>query len=345
MARYALIVFVAFFSLSACSTYDPLSDEPDLRKVIGNRLDVDMDAAVKVTFLGNTTLVVRDNNTTLLVDGFLSRPGRIQTLFRRVGPSEAIFMKALGDVGVNKVDAVLVGHAHHDHALDATAIADRFPTAQAYGSASFANLYEGSTKREGTAAIEIPPEGRDDIKIGAFKVDFKPSTHVAPKSFVQRLIDGEIKEPLKLPAHFTRLNCGAVFALHIKHAEGNIVVTTTAGAKKDALKGLTPTGQRPPVFFLGIGYLDKVPKDQAHYWEHTVTAVQPEVIVPVHWDDFTRPLKDGLKVPPRLFFGDTRATIKFVKDNAAGRKVRIMDLGETLYLQNRKIYVPEVAAR
>ena len=47
---------------------------------------------MQVTFLGNTTLVIKDKQTTLLVDGFLSRPGPglLRCAIGTVGPSKKI---------------------------------------------------------------------------------------------------------------------------------------------------------------------------------------------------------------------------------------------------------------
>jgi L-ascorbate metabolism protein UlaG (beta-lactamase superfamily) len=330
----ALIVVVA---LPGCETCDPLKNAK-LREAVGR--PVDQRSALRVTFLGNTTLVVRDAATTLVVDGFLSRPGRFRTLLGGVGPSEKIIIDELSAVGVQTVDAVVVGHAHHDHALDATAISDIF-TAKAIGSASFGNLYKGSHRPENkNTFVPIPPEGGIE-PVGEFKVRFIPSAHVAPESFIQRIVAGEIKKPLARPAHFSRLKCGDIFALHISHPHGDIVVTTTAGALPKRLKGLTPEGQPPPVLFLAVGYLSKEPPARRdEYWQNTVEEVLPDVIVPVHWDDLTKKLSDGLQVPP-LIMGNTAVAMHFVKDRAGDRKVRIMDKRETLYIHKRKVYIPD----
>jgi hypothetical protein len=70
-----------------------------------------------------------------------------------------------------------------------------------------------------------------------------------------------------------------------------------------------------------------------------VEAVEPDVVVPVHWDDFTKKLSEGLEVPPRIM-GNTTVAMQFVKDKANHRKVRIMDHREALYLRDGTVYVP-----
>ena len=213
MRGMLLTLIVLAFSLPACSTYDPFKD-CDLRKQIGRPFAGK--SALKVTFLGNTTLAIDDGQTTLLVDGFLSRPGKIQTLLSPVGPAPEIIIRELSAAGIHRVDAVLVGHAHHDHALDSTAIADLFG-AKAIGSSSYAKVYQGSHIHGSNSTLVTIPSKGGCATIGQFTVKFKPSAHVAPCSFAQKLVEGEIKNPLKLPAYFTQFKCGDVFALHISH--------------------------------------------------------------------------------------------------------------------------------
>jgi hypothetical protein len=341
-----VLSLIPVIALSACTSYNPLtSDNANLRRPIGkfvNEAD-----ATKVTFFGTTTLLIQDGNKTLLVDGFFSRPNLIQTALLPVGPSRTILKKELYDV-VPHVDAVLVGHAHHDHALDATAIADKYK-AKAFGSASFAQIFKGSHDETSTSTCRVVPSEKGDYRVDfgpdTFKVDFIPSTHVAPDSLVQKLIEGEIKRPLNLPAYWTRLNCGTVFTFrirHPKHPNGDIVVTTTVGKVGSEVAN----GSRPAVFFLAVGYFSKADTDrikdyqeQNDYWNDTVVATKPKVIVPTHWDDFTRKLSQGLKAPP-LVFGDTKWAMEYVKCRAGSTPVRILNQRESVYIRNGAVYIP-----
>ena len=333
--KFRPILLLALLGLGACSTYDPLTEEPLLRKRIGE--PVNPDSAVQVTFLGNTTLVIRDKQTTLLVDGFLSRPGPglLRCAIGTMGPSKEIIKKELAAAGVARVDAVLVGHAHHDHALDATAIADLY-NAEAIGSNSFAKIYDGSHDRSLERKLTpIPPCG-GSREFGGFAVHFIPSLHGARCSLIQRLLGGEITQPLHLPAHISRLKCGDVFALRITHKQGEIVVTTTAGARAGTLQGRKPAD----VLFLSIGYLSSEGSGaQDFYWKQTVEATQPDVIVPVHWDDFTIKLSEGLK-PATGLLGNSEAAMNVVKSRAGQRDVRVLNLRESVWISDGKVYIP-----
>ena len=332
--KLQLLPLLLALGFSACSTYHPLRDDA-LRHPIGHAPA--SKSAVTVTFLGNTTLHIRDGETSLLVDGFLSRPGLLKTFLWQIGPDSKVIHEELDRAGIGKVDAVLVGHAHHDHALDATMIADCHG-AHVVGSESFAQIYRGSHEPGSPGKLSVVPKDGDIYTFGRFTVTFAPSDHVSSlpglKGIPQRAVEGCIKTPLKMPAYFSEFKCGEVFALHIAHPEGEIVVTTTAGAKPGQLRG-----KHADVLFLGVGLLSKEsPRKQETYWRETVGATHPDVIVPVHWDNFTRKLSSGLK--PSALAEDPRAPMTLVKQNAGTREVRVLDRGETVTIHHGHVFIP-----
>ena len=250
--KYAPLVVVSVLAFGSCTSYNPLADLT-LRRPVGNGSPPE--SGVKVMFLGNSTLHLDDGETSLLVDGFLSRPGVLKTLFGKVEPDPNVIRTELAKARITRLDAVLVGHAHHDHALDATPIAETFG-AEAVGSESFANIYRGSRRPGTTREPSVIPSQGGTRSFGRFRVTFAPSEHVHSHSFVQRAVEGHITEPLALPAHYSHFKCGDVFALHIAHPDGAIVVTTTAGAKIDQFRG-----KRADVIFLAVGLLSKETTD------------------------------------------------------------------------------------
>ena len=51
---------------------------------------------------------------------------------------------------------------------------------------------------------------------------------------------------------------------------------------------------------MGIGVLGKQESTFRNtYYEQTVSKVQPKLVIPIHWDDFTKPLTDTLEVMPK----------------------------------------------
>lgn len=316
--------------LPSCILYSPLKDEPKLYQGAFRASD---NTGIKVTFFGNTTILISDNKTHLLVDGFFSRPGALKTLFGKIASDPRIIeeqARGLEKQGIRKLDAVLVGHAHHDHALDAPFIARRMGDAFVMGTESYAMVHKGANAAD-SRLISVTGS-RSARHFGDFTVTFVQSDHVGSHFHTQRLVEGSINEPLRTPARFWKFKCGEVYAIHIRHqCHGSLIVTTTAGAKEGQFQGL-----QAEVAMLGVGFLEKEPTcRQNRYWEETVKAVGAQTVIPTHWDDFAKRLSPGLKPRSRLI-EDTRASIDVIKKHASceGRRVMLMGLGDSFLLRH-----------
>ena len=77
---------------------------------------------LKVTFLGVSTVLLDDGETALMTDGFFSRPDFFR-LVLGVSPNESRINKALAAGKITSLDALLVAHSHHDHAMDVGVVA------------------------------------------------------------------------------------------------------------------------------------------------------------------------------------------------------------------------------
>ncbi|MEQ1862672.1 MAG: MBL fold metallo-hydrolase [Chthoniobacteraceae bacterium] len=312
-------------TLCSCSTYHPLKDDA----LYPTPLHATSGRGVTVTFLGNTTILISDGTTRLLVDGFFSRPGAFKTLFGRIGPDEKIIGKQLCLAGITKLDALLIGHSHHDHALDAPEVTRR-THAVAMGSTSYRFIHEGAGLDD-RSLIVVPSTGAQR-RFGKFTVTFRPSKHVSSHWRSQEKVEGSIDSAVRPPTRYSDYNHGDVFALHIAHPDGTLAITTTAGAKKGQFKGL-----KADVVLLGVGLLAKEPAaTQDDYWRESVSALRPHTVIPVHWDAFTRKLDAGLAPPPFTIIDDVNGAMTIVKNKGKteGRTVRVMDLRDSFRLRN-----------
>lgn len=315
--------------VSCASPYHPLKD-PDFRPSLETR-----GPGVKVTFLGNTNLLITDGETSLLVDGFFTRPPALQTLLGRIQPDREIIARELMRAGIQKLDGILVGHAHFDHALDTPEVARQTGNPHVMGSASYAMVHEGQGGLMDCRHLTVVTKDRHCRVFGDFTVTFDASDHVGAHSVFQRVIEGEIKKPVRVPAHYSRFKCGKVYAIHIRHkTHGAIAVTTTAGASQQQWVDMNAT-----VVFLGVGLLSKEPcvRRQA-YWERTVERLGARWVVPVHWDHFALPLSEGLQPAPRVA-DNVQATFDWVKHQARSprRAVKVMGHGESLRLEHGQV--------
>ena len=94
-------------------------------------------------FMGVSTILLRDGETDILVDGFFSRPGLRTVLLRRLRPNPTRIHHALHRAEAGTFTAILVAHAHYDHAMDSAVIAGLSSDTQLIGSRSVANIARG----------------------------------------------------------------------------------------------------------------------------------------------------------------------------------------------------------
>ena len=83
-------------------------------------------AGVRFTWTGVAGILLEAEGVRIAFDPFASRPGVLSTLFRRTRPDAAAVARAFP-----RLDAVCVGHAHHDHAMDVGLVAEASPRAVA----------------------------------------------------------------------------------------------------------------------------------------------------------------------------------------------------------------------
>ncbi len=248
------------------------------------------------TFIGNTTVLISDGETQLLIDGFVSRPPS----FKDLKPDTALIRSTLDKAGATSVDAVLVGHAHHDHALDAPAIA-KDHHALLIGSESVANIGRGQKVPEDLIVIMEGP--RHSVKVGEFAITFAKTEHGAYPlhlRWIHLLLCGKIRKPLEVPANFHAFKTGTPYLIHLEHPSGNVLVQTSAGLEPEAVKGL-----QADTAIVGMGFLgSRNAGFRKRYLKTHIQDVGAKLAVPVHWDNFREPLPENEGDPLPYFKGD-----------------------------------------
>ena len=242
---------------------------------------------VAVRFLGVTSLIIDDGTTTLVVDGFVSRPPLWRTIVGRIAPDPDVVAWALDRVGLVRADAVFTVHSHYDHAMDAPLVAAR-TGALLVGSSSTANIARGLRLPERQIRVVVPGE---PMRFGAFEVVLLESQH-----FPHGMAMGEVAEPLVPPARATAWREGGSYSILVRHELGTLLVQGSAGWKDGAL-----AGRQADVALLGVAGLGT--RDASYtdrYLQEVVDAVGAALVIPIHWDDFTRPLREPLVAMPRL---------------------------------------------
>lgn len=252
--------------------------------------------ALRATWLGVSALLLDDGANAVMIDPFFTRPPGLlsMALNRSIEPDAQEIQRWLTRLKVKKLDAVLVSHSHFDHAMDAGVVA-RLTGARLVGSKSTLNIGRGA----GLDESRLVEASKEALSFGDFRVTFVESAHAGATGGKPL---GEITKPLTPPAHYLDYKLGGTYSILVAHPQGRILHHGSAGFVRGALDG-----HRADVVFLGVALIDELEP----YLRETVDTVGASRVVPVHWDDFTKPLHDGLVPIPFAvdlhdFFADMR---------------------------------------
>lgn len=250
---------------------------------------------VQVTFLGVSTLLIEDGETQLLMDGFVSRPGIFKAAFGKIKTDTALVKKVIATLHMRQVQAVFTAHSHYDHAMDAPYMA-KYTGAGLYGSASTLNIGKGA----GLLPNQLHPyQPGTELHFGKFTVVVLNSKHTPPIKVMGKSNDDlgiEIKQPLQQPAKLEAYSEGGAYDVLIKHHGKSMLIKASTNFIPHAFDTL-----HTDVLFLGIASLSKQGEAfrDSFYYE-TITALKPAVVIPIHWDNFFKPLSNHLPALPKL---------------------------------------------
>jgi L-ascorbate metabolism protein UlaG (beta-lactamase superfamily) len=236
----------------------------------------------RISWLGTAGFIIESRETTLLVDPFLTRPG-LRRIARRLVPDDLAIARHIP----RKVDAILCGHSHYDHAADAPRIA-RLTKAKLVGSESTCawGRAEGLPEDQ---LVRIPARG-GSTRFGDVEVRFVASRH-------GRIVLGRVPFPgivtgsPKTPARVWHYKMGGAFGILIR-APG---VTIYHNGSADLIDAELD-GERADVLLAGLAGR----KGTANYVGRLIGALAPQLVVPTHHDAFFRPLEHGLHLLPGI---------------------------------------------
>lgn len=252
---------------------------------------------LRATFVGVSTILLSAGQDAVLIDGFFTRPSYLPIFLGKIAPDDKVVTECLTRLGVLDKDkdtesttgpetltlhAVLVAHTHFDHALDAPLVC-KLAGARLVGSESLHNLGRGQGVPEDQMVL-----ARDGavLDYGALRVRVLEGIHspgdVAP---------GEIEGPLAMPAPFKALRTGKCYSFLVEHRGRRVFVHPSANYVKGKLDGLGQVDW----LFLGVGVLGKQSDEfREEYWKEVVEVLSPKQVVPIHWDNFWKPLSSPL---------------------------------------------------
>jgi L-ascorbate metabolism protein UlaG (beta-lactamase superfamily) len=251
--------------------------------MIFSRLDTSKEHGVRITWMGTAGLYVTDGETGFFIDPFVSRYSLMKVLCGfSLPPKTDIIEDWINRTGGHQAEAVIVTHSHYDHAMDAPFFARKTGALLAgSGSTAWIGLGAGLPEKQ----IKVVRPG-DRLNLGKFEIVFIESRH--SKVLLGRVPwPGEIIEPLTPPAAASTYRLGQVFSLFVTHPNGSFVHLGSAGYREGMFKGLTAH-----TIFLCIAGRE----DTRELLRCTALALKAKQIIPIHFDDFFRPVDEQMSI-------------------------------------------------
>lgn len=248
---------------------------------------------VRFTFLGTAGFVVAGPSRTFVLDPNITRPGIWQTLFGRLAPREDLVQRFLPEA-----NEVLVGHSHHDHALDAPAVC-RHTGARLLGSHATGHIAR-AYGLDMAQFVEVAP--RVPVPCGEARATAYMSRH--GKALLGRVpLPGDITAPPPWPPRVFHLRHGPVYHWHLELDGLRILHVDSADFIDEEL------AEADVLLLCAVGR-----QYRQDYTRRLVERVRPRVVLPCHWDDFTLPLE----APPRQLPGvDVEGFVEEIRASGA----------------------------
>jgi L-ascorbate metabolism protein UlaG (beta-lactamase superfamily) len=234
---------------------------------------VELPAGLRIRWLGTAGFALTYEDTTILIDPFVTRLPLLDGLRRRPLLGDIALVERL----VPRADAVLVGHTHFDHAVDVPLVAAR-DGCDVYGSSSLRHLMalHGLADR----AVEVEPHQRHEI--GPFTVAFTPSVHSKLLLGLAVPSDGELTcdglDHLGAGAY----RCGQVWGITIEVAGITLYHLGSANLLDDEIRARD-------VDVLLCGIAGRI--YTRDFTKRVVSRLRPKLVLAHHHDDFFRPVQ------------------------------------------------------
>ncbi len=289
-------------------------------------LEATAEDVIQVQYLGVAGYVFRRGRQALLTAPHYTNPGLLRVIFGRIAPDTVLIRSLHPPLPGVEVGAILIGHAHYDHLLDISTIANEYhPQATLYGSESARRILMAADTSLVVRMKVLGPELARDGQPGAWvyladsSIRFMAIESGHGPHFLRiHLMQGEVKPGLtRVPRSAWNWKEGqtAAFIIDFLAPDGDIdfrihyqdaATRFPLGAPPDFGPGDT---HRIDLAILSVGAWARVRNYPAALLEHS----RPRHVILGHWENFFRsPLK-----PPRQIFTTTQLwlLVPYIEDH------------------------------
>ena len=246
---------------------------------------------MKITFFGTTTLLFDDGRDQVFFDAHMTRP----SLFKYICGSDVTDARLMEEMlalhHIDRLRALFISHTHHDHVMDAPFIANK-TGATLYGSISALNVARGGDVPE-AQLVQFQPN--EIYHVGGFVIKVIPSIHSKP-TILNNDLGQTIDTPLRQPARLRSYKEGGSYDFYVEAGGKRFMIRPSFNYIEGQMDGY-----KADVLFLGVAGLQKASHAmETAFYRETVEKVDPNLVIPIHWDNFFSPLTEPVVGMPKL---------------------------------------------
>jgi L-ascorbate metabolism protein UlaG (beta-lactamase superfamily) len=230
-----------------------------------------------VRWLGTAGFEIRSARAAILIDPYYSRLP-ILRLLGKIRPDLAAIERE-----IHPAQAVFVSHGHFDHLLDAPEVARKL-------GCPLYTSYQGEKLAEAEglpAQLRKPIVDGSLVQVGDIGVEAVQSQH--SDMITQRLAGGEMTDHPTFPMGFMDYKNGPTYGFLIRWRGRTIYHNGTAQIVEAGIRN-----RHADVVLMCVSGWTATP----HLWERVGAALTPTVLVPMHDDDFFKPISEGFHENP-----------------------------------------------
>jgi L-ascorbate metabolism protein UlaG (beta-lactamase superfamily) len=268
-----------------------------------------MDEPITLRWLGVAGIELCVHGQVVLIDPFVSRPPLRRMWLGRVTPDRALIAAT-----IPRCDTLLVTHAHWDHIMDVPDVAARTGAA-VYGSPNTCRLLSILGVPEERLHVlagddRLSPDGVD------VEVDVLPADH--GRILGRPIFMGAVRDNIRAPLRLRDYRMDVDFSFLLRTAGYRLLDWSSEGVEGA----------------VAANVLFVKPFGSRSYYDALLSTVRPRLIMPIHWDDFFRPISQ----PVRPMFGPPSWSIPPLRrvDLAAFRRLILQVASQA------RVFVPDM---